>query len=73
MSENEVELAMLRKDLEMMQSDMAELKADVKQLATAWKTAENLVAFIKWLAGLGAALALLVGLVKGWFFTSPKE
>jgi hypothetical protein len=73
MSENEVELAMLRKDLEMMQSDMAELKADVKQLAAAWKTAENLVAFIKWLAGLGAALALLVGLVKGWFFTSPKE
>jgi prefoldin subunit 5 len=73
MSEQEVELAMLRKDLEMMQSDMAELKADVKQLATAWKTAENLVAFIKWLAGLGAALALLVGLVKGWFFTSPKE
>jgi hypothetical protein len=73
MSENEVELAMLRKDLELMQSDMAELKADVKQLATAWKTAENLVAFIKWLAGLGAALALLVGLVKGWFFTSPKE
>jgi hypothetical protein len=73
MSEKEVELAMLRKDLELMQSDMAELKADVKQLAAAWKTAENLVAFIKWLAGLGAALALLVGLVKGWFFTSPKE
>ena len=73
MSEQEVELAMLRKDLEVMQSDMAELKADVKQLAAAWKTAENLVAFIKWLAGLGAALALLVGLVKGWFFTSPKE
>jgi hypothetical protein len=73
MSENEVELAMLRKDIELMQSDMAELKADVKQLATAWKTAENLVAFIKWLAGLGAALALLVGLIKGWFFTSPKE
>ena len=73
MSEQEVELAMLRKDIELMQSDMAELKADVKQLATAWKTAENLVAFIKWLAGLGAALALLVGLIKGWFFTSPKE
>jgi prefoldin subunit 5 len=73
MSEQEVELAMLRKDIELMQSDMAELKADVKQLATAWKTAENLVAFIKWLAGLGAALALLVGLIKGWFFPSPKE
>jgi prefoldin subunit 5 len=73
MSENEVELAMLRKDLEMLQSDMSELKADVKQLATAWKMAENLVAFVKWLAALGAALMFLIGLVKGWFFQSPKE
>ena len=73
MSEQEVELAMLRKDIELMQSDMAELKADVKQLATAWKTAENLVAFVKWLAGLGAAIMLLVGIFKGWFVPSSKE
>ena len=73
MSENEVELAMLRKDLEMLQADLSELKADVKQLATAWKTAENLVAFVKGLAGLGAAIMLLVAIFKGWFVPSSKE
>jgi hypothetical protein len=52
---------------------LSELKADVKQLATAWKTAENLVAFVKGLAGLGAAIMLLVGIFKGWFVPSSKE
>ena len=73
MSDQEVELAMLRKDLEMLQADLSALKADVKQLATAWKTAENLVAFVKWLAGLGAAIMLLVGILKGWFAPTSKE
>lgn len=67
-----VELAMLRKDLEALQADMAEVKGDLKKLANAWATAENLVAFIKGLAGVAAAIALLVALVKGWF-VSIKE
>lgn len=71
--ENAVELAMLRKDLETMQADMAEVKADLKKLANAWATAETLVAFVKWLAGLAAAIALLTGFMKGWFSTPPKE
>jgi hypothetical protein len=72
--ENAVELAMLRKDLEVMQADMAEVKADLKKLANAWATAETLVAFVKWLAGLAAAIALLTGMVKGWFsISAPKE
>jgi hypothetical protein len=71
--ENAVELAMLRKDLEVMQADMAEVKADLKKLANAWATAETLVAFVKWLAGLAAAVALLTGMFKGWFSPSSKE
>jgi hypothetical protein len=71
--ENAVELAMLRKDLEVMQADMAEVKADLKKLANAWATAETLVAFVKWLAGLAAALALLTGLFKGWFSPPNQE
>jgi hypothetical protein len=71
--ENAVELAMLRKDLEVMQADMAEVKADLKKLANAWATAETLVAFVKWLAGLAAALALLTGLIKGWFSPPNQE
>lgn len=66
-----MEIALLRKDLEALQSDMSEVKGDLKKLANAWATAETLVAFVKWLAGLAAAIALLTGMFKGWFL--PKE
>lgn len=67
-----VELALLRKDLELLQSDMAEVKGDLKKLADAWATAENLVAFIKWIAGLAAGITLLVAFFKG-FLIPTKE
>lgn len=75
MSEQEradaVEIALLRKEMESLQADMSEVKGDLKKLANAWATAETLVAFVKWLAGLAAALAILTGMFKGWFI--PKE
>jgi len=64
---NALELALLRKDFETLQADMTEVKSDLKKLAAAWSTAENLVAFVKWLAGLAAALALLTDFVQGLF------
>ena len=67
-----VELALLRKDLELLQHDTAEMKHDLKKLAEAWATAENLVAFIKWLAGIAAAITVLVVFVKG-FVLPVKE
>jgi len=67
-----VELALLRKDMELLQSDMSEVKGDLKKLADAWSTAENLVAFIKWLAGIAAAITVLVVFVKG-FVLPVKE
>jgi hypothetical protein len=67
-----VELALLRKDMELLQSDMAEVKGDLKKLADAWSTAENLVAFVKWLAGLAAGIGLLVAFFKG-FILQTKE
>jgi len=67
-----VELALLRKDMELLQSDMAEVKCDLKKLADAWSTAENLVAFIKWRAGIAAAITVLVVFVKG-FVLPVKE
>jgi hypothetical protein len=66
-----VEIALLRKEMEALQADMSEVKGDLKKLANAWATAETLVAFVKWLAGLAAALAVLTGMLKGWFI--PKE
>ena len=66
-----VEIALLRKEMEALQADMSEVKGDLRKLANAWATAETLVAFVKWLAGLAAALAVLTGMLKGWFI--PKE
>lgn len=67
-----VELALLRKDLELLQNDTAEMKQDLKKLAEAWATAENLVAFIKWLAGIAAAVTVLIVFIKG-FVLPVKE
>ena len=67
-----VELALLRKDLEMLQADMAEMKGDVKKLADAWATAENLVAFVKWVAGLAAGIGLLIAFFKGFIITTKE-
>jgi hypothetical protein len=58
--------------MELLQSDMAEVKGDLKKLADAWSTAENLVAFVKWLAGLAAGIGLLVAFFKG-FILQTKE
>ena len=54
-----VELALLRRDMDMMRADMAELKSEVKSLVDAWKTATGFVAFIKWLAAGISAMGVL--------------
>jgi len=69
---NALELALLRKDFETLQADMSEVKADIKKLATAWSTAENLVAFVKWLAGLAAGISLLIAFFKGFIIPSKE-
>ena len=54
-----VELALLRRDMDMMRADMAELKLEVKSLVDAWRTATGFVAFIKWLAAGVTAMGVL--------------
>lgn len=60
----EVELALLRADLDQMKEDMKGLRQDTKDLLDAWKTATNVLAFIKWLAGIGTAAAFLWAVIK---------
>lgn len=60
----EVELALLRADLDQMKDDMKGLRQEVKDLLDAWKTATNVLAFIKWLAGIGTAAAFLWAVAK---------
>lgn len=54
-----VELALLRRDMDAMMSEMTELKNEVKSLVDAWKTATGFVAFIKWLAAGISAMGVL--------------
>lgn len=67
MSDNQntdVELALLRQDMDSMKEDMKGLRQDTKDLLDAWKTATNVLAFVKWLAGIGAAFAFLWAIIK---------
>ena len=45
--EQAVEIALLRRDLEELQSDVKELNKEIKSLVSAWNTATGLVAFVK--------------------------
>lgn len=57
--EREVELALLRRDVEDMQKDIHKLTEQVQGLVDAWNTASNVVAFVKWLSGAVVALTAL--------------
>jgi hypothetical protein len=65
----DLELAALRKCVEDMKELDDELHTEVKELLRAWDTATGLVVFIKWLAGLAAALGVI------WVFLNgmPKQ
>lgn len=55
----EVELALLRADMDQMKDDVKALRQEIKDLLDAWKTATNVLSFVKWLAGIGTAAAFL--------------
>lgn len=64
--QSDVEIALLRKDMDEMKSDMKELKAEMKNLLEAWNTATGLVKFVKWVAGLATAIGVIYAAVRGW-------
>jgi hypothetical protein len=57
----------LRRSIEDLKTSNAQTNAKLDDLVQAWATAGNVVTFVKWLAGLAAAVAVLTGAVKGWF------
>lgn len=60
----EVELALLRADMDQIKDDVKAMRQENKELLDAWRTATNVLAFIKWLAGIGAAAAFLWAAIK---------
>jgi hypothetical protein len=63
----EVELALLRADMDQMKSDVKELRKEIKGLLDAWNTATNVLSFVKWMAGIGTAAAFLWAAFKAKF------
>jgi hypothetical protein len=59
-----VELALMRKDLDTLNVDVQALRKDVKDLVDAWKAANNLVAFVKWLSTIATAIGILWAAIK---------
>jgi hypothetical protein len=55
---NDVELAMLRKDVEL-------LTEQVSGLVRAWETAGYVVSIVKWMVGLASAIAVIFATIKG--------
>ena len=54
-----------------LENKISSLEAGVSDLVTAWKTASSVVGFVKWLAGLAAAVTAIIAFVKLGYWT-PK-
>ncbi len=59
MSDHEVEIALLQKELVDLKDEVHTLSKEVSGLVDAWKTASGVVAFVKWLSGAVVALGVL--------------
>ena len=56
---SDVEIALLRQDMDELKIYLARLETQVAGLLEAWRTATGLVKFMKWVAGAMAAIALI--------------
>ena len=66
--EEERRLMLIEQKMVLLEKSLTSLDAGVSDLVSAWKTAGNLVSFVKWLAGLGAALLALVAFIKSGYW-----
>lgn len=60
------EVEQLKAQVEKLEQKVDDINTSIKDLAEAWKTAQALVAFMKWLAGIGVALIALKTAWEHW-------
>jgi hypothetical protein len=60
------EVEQIRSNVEKLEKKVDCLNDSIRDLAEAWRAAQTLVAFMKWLAGIGAALLVLKTAWDGW-------
>jgi hypothetical protein len=60
------EVEQIRSNVEKLEKKVDCLNDSIRDLAEAWRAAQTLVAFMKWIAGIGAALLVLKTAWDGW-------
>lgn len=66
MPDTEIELALLRQDVDGLKKSVEELNTKLAELLVAWQTANGVLTFIKILGAVAAAIMAIVAFVKGW-------
>lgn len=61
-----LEMALIRADLEAMQSELKAVRKELKGLLDAWNTATGVVRFVKWLSTLVTAGAIIFAAFRGF-------
>ena len=60
----DLEIVLLQKEMSDLRQEVHDLSKEVAGLVRMWETASGVVAFVKWLAGLAAAISVLYALFK---------
>ena len=62
--DHEIEIALLKKEVEQLNEKLDKLRTSVEELVVAWQSAGALVAFVKTVAALVVAATVIVGAFK---------
>jgi hypothetical protein len=60
----ETQIALLQADMEALTRAVTKQSNDIEGLVKAWNTANGVVSFMKWLAGIAVAGSILLGAIK---------
>lgn len=63
--ETQVEIAVLRAELQNVQHEVQMLRTDIQDLLEAWRAASGVVKVIKWIASIAVAVGVLLASLKG--------
>lgn len=64
MPDRDIEVALLKQEVEGLNAKLDALSGDVRELVDAWKAAGTLVAFVKTVAAVVVAVTVLIGAFK---------
>jgi hypothetical protein len=60
----ETQIALIQADMATLTKAVTKQSSDIEGLVKAWNTANGVVSFMKWLAGIAVAGSILFGVIK---------